>query len=132
MGAPSKACLTHEEDSIVYCGPSIGTSEGSVRLLSAEGAPSLSGHGLVEIFVKEEWSPVCGISQGAQSLLCKALGFAGADSSGGGADVARSSRTPSVGDLDCRGSEASVLDCSFDAGDDVYCAPSEASMVHCA
>merc|ERR1712087_201004 len=119
---------SHDRDSIVFCGSSSGTSEGSVRLLSGEGAPSLSGEGIAEIFVHGEWSPVCGISPGAQSLLCKALGFAGADSSGGSVWAA-GSRVPSVGSLECKGSEASVLECHFDAKDDVYCAASEASAI---
>lgn len=129
--APSGACLAHEADSIVYCGSSsTGTGEGSVRLLSADGAPSLTGQGALEIFVNEEWSPVCGISPGAQSLACKALGFAGADSSAGSMEVA-GGRIPGVGKLDCKGSETSLLDCSFEAGDDVYCAPAEASTISC-
>ena len=130
---PSEACLTHEADSIVYCGSSsTGFSEGSVRLLSAEGAPSLTGQGALEMLVNEEWSPVCGISPGAQSLACKALGFAGAaDSSAGSMEIAGGSHIPRVGKLDCKGSETSLLDCSFEAGDDVYCAPAEASTISC-
>merc|ERR1712012_858448 len=128
--APSTECQTHERDSIVYCGSSdVTTPVGSVRLLSADGAPSLTQDGLVEIFVNGEWSPVCGISPGAETLVCKALGFAGvAVSKGSAPTVGRSLRAPRLGDLRCKGSEASVLDCSFDAGDDVYCAPSEASV----
>jgi len=34
--------------------------------------------------------------------------------------------------LECQGSETSVLECSFDAGTDVYCAASEAAVLHCA
>ena len=128
--APSDGCLSHEADSIVFCGSSAGTSEGSVRLLSAEGAPSLTGQGALEVFLNEAWSPVCGISPGAQALACKALGFAGADSSGGSVGAA-GSRIPRVGSLECGGSEASLLDCSFEANDDVYCAASEASTISC-
>merc|ERR1719350_973851 len=131
--APSTECLTHARDSIVYCGSSgAGAPRGSVRLLSADGAPSLSQEGLVEIFVNGEWSPVCGISQGAESVVCKALGFAGAGvSSEAAPQVGPSVRVPRLGDLRCSGSETSVLDCSFEAGDDVYCAASEASSIRC-
>merc|ERR1739844_784938 len=123
-GAPSTECLTHERDSIVYCGSSDVTPVGSVRLLSADGAPSLSQDGLVEIFVNGEWSPVCGISPGAETLVCKALGFAGAAISKEAAPkVGRSVRAPRLGDLRCKGSETSILDCSFEAEVDVYCAP---------
>lgn len=131
---PSDGCLTHDQDSIVHCGPSSASPvEGSVRLLSSDGAPSLSGHGLVEVFVQDAWSPVCGISSGAQALLCKVLGFSGAGSSSRVAnDVAHSLPSPRMGSLDCNGSEVNVLGCSFEAEDDVYCAPSEASMISCA
>ena len=128
---PSQACSSHEKDSILYCGPSAGFSEGSVRLLSVDGAPSLTGQGIVEVFMKGEWSRVCGLSAGAQTLACKALGFAGAVASEGNADAVRDTQAPRVGGLDCKGSEASLLDCSFEFGEDVYCAPSESSMVHC-
>merc|ERR1712117_406555 len=96
---------------------------------SVDGAPSLSGDGFVELFLDGAWSPVCGISSGAASVLCKAAGFAGTAS---GTETARSTKIPRVGDLSCSGSEASVLDCTSERGDDVYCAASEASLVHCA
>merc|ERR1739844_408832 len=107
----------------------MGTAEGSVRLLSADGAPSLSGDGIAEVFLGGAWSPVCGISAGAASVLCKTAGFAGTAS---GTETARSTKSPRVGDLSCSGSEATVLDCTSLRGEDVYCASSEASLVHCA
>merc|ERR1711956_24057 len=126
---PSGAGPGHGEDVVVYCGSSASTvREGSVRLLSVDGTPSLSGEGIAEVFLHEAWSPVCGISAGAASVLCKALGFAGMVT---GAETARSTKTPGVGDLSCSGSEASVLECSFESGQDVYCAPYEASLIHC-
>ena len=123
--------VAHDQDSVVYCGSSsTGIAEGSVRLLSSEGAPSLSAFGLLEIFLSGSWSPVCGVSSGAESLVCKALGFAGTAS--GEVEAGRSSSAPRIGGLTCSGTESSVLDCSFESGDDVYCAPSEASAIHCA
>ena len=124
--------VTHDQDSILFCGTaSDGPAEGSVRLLSQDRAPSLSSSGIVEIYLGGRWSPVCGISTGAESLVCKELGFAGA-AAGTGQEKTRSLSSPSVGGLTCSGAEASVLDCSYDVGDDVYCAPSEASLVSCA
>jgi len=127
---PSGAGLSHGEDSVVYCGSvASSTAEGSVRLLSADGAPSLSGDGIAEVFLDGAWSPVCGMSSGAASVLCKAAGFAGTAS---GTETARSMKSLRVGDLRCSGSEATVLDCTSLRGEDVYCASSEASLVHCA
>ena len=86
----------------------------------------------MEIFTNGGWSPVCGISHGAVSVVCKALGFAGAGASSEAApQVGPGLHVPRLGDLRCSGSETSVLDCSFEAGDDVYCAASEASSIRC-
>merc|ERR1711994_465533 len=125
----SGAGRSHEVASVVYCGSSgASTAEGSVRLLSTDGAPSLTGDGVVEVFLNNAWSSVCGANSGAASLLCRSLGFTGVASE---ADSARSTRAPRIGGLSCSGSESSVLDCSFDHGDEVYCAASEASLIHC-
>merc|ERR1712117_300198 len=122
------ADLGHEKDSVIFCGPSAATPEGSVRLLSVDGAPSLSGDGIAEVFQHDAWSPVCDISAGAAVVLCKALGFVGVATE---AEQGRSVKFPGIGNLICLGSEASVLECNFESGEDVYCAPSEAAFIHC-
>ena len=128
--APSATCLAHELDSVVYCGSvESRTQEGSVRLLSTDGAPSLSASGIVEIFSGGRWSSVCGLNAGAAAVLCKAMGFAGAST--GAVTTARSTEVPMVGSLRCSGSEASPLACNFDAGEDVYCAATEAASLQC-
>ena len=127
--SPSTACRSHEHDSIIFCGSSAtpAVEAGDLRLLSEDGAPSLSGSGIVEIFSDGEWSSVCGLNSGAASVICKNLGFASA----GTTTVGRSSSAPQVGALACKGSEASVLGCSFSQGEDVYCARAEAAVVQC-
>merc|ERR1712113_1315190 len=128
---PSAA--THEQDSILFCGSSSdGPADGSVRLLRNNGAPSLSSNGFVEIYLNKQWSSVCGLSSGAESLVCRGVGFAGAATERQPQDEAWSLSTPNVGDLTCSGGEESVLGCSFESGDDVYCAPAEASFISCA
>jgi len=128
--APSATCLVHDLDSVVYCGTAGGyTREGSVRLLSADGSPSLSASGIVEIFSAGSWSSVCGLNAGAAAVLCKSLGFAGA--SADAVTTAQSTKAPMVGGLRCSGSEASPLACSFEAGGDVYCAANEAASIQC-
>ena len=127
--SPSTACQSHERDSIIFCGSSATPAVGgeAIRLLSEDGAPSLSGSGIVEIFSDSEWSSVCGLNSGAASVICQNLGFASA----GTTTVGRSSSAPQVGALSCKGSEASVLGCSFSQGEDVYCARAEAAVVLC-
>ena len=127
--APGSACTSHELDSVVYCssGPSI--VEGSARLLSDDGAPSLDGNGLPEVYVAGAWSPLCNINAAAASVLCKSMGFSGRGTVTG---VGRARSPPNVGSLECQGNEASVMSCFFEVGGDVYCALSEASAVSCA
>merc|ERR1711860_448775 len=129
---PDATCAQHEHDSVVYCGAAAHILDGSVRLLSAEGAPSLSGKGVPVIYTQGQWSPVCGLTPGAVAVICKGLGFPGAaaavvESVPAGHSFSR----PNIGNLDCRGSESNVMDCSFEVGADVYCAASEAAVVNC-
>jgi len=131
--AADATCSEHAFDSVVYCGTS-GTARqegGLVRLLSSDGAPSLTGVGLLEVNVDGAWSPVCGLSPGATSVACKMMGFAGAASSGDMLLPVTTSKMPQVGNMDCAGSESNLLDCSYEAGTDVFCAPSEATVVQC-
>ena len=133
--APGQACLGHTLDSVVFCGEASrsSTPEGAVRLLSSEGAPSLTGAGVLEIYIGSAWSPVCGITPGAAAVACKLMGFTSTAATPGGVLLAGSvAREPRVGDLDCGGSESSILGCSFQEGDDVFCAPAEAAVVQCA
>lgn len=132
--APGPACLAHDADVLVYCGrdADAGALEGSARLLSEDGAPSLTGAGILEVFAAGAWSTVCGVSTGAASVACKAMGFSGAAAAGPAAEKGRGRSAPALGELTCSGSEASVLECSFQLGEDVYCAATEASVVRCA
>lgn len=130
---PDTACAAHEMDSIVFCGKTNAASmEGTARLLSSDGAPSLSGTGLLQIYVGGEWSPVCGVAPGAASLACKAMGFTGASVSEAVVQSKTNTKTPLLGSLSCSGAETSIMDCSFERGDDVYCAPAEAAVLSCA
>lgn len=131
---PDQACFEHRLDSVVFCGDANHsvTPEGAVRLLSKDGAPSISGAGVLEVHVGGVWSPICGITPGAAAVACKLMGFTGAATAGGVSLAGHAAKEPRVGDLDCGGSESSILDCSFQAGDDVFCAAAEATAVHCA
>lgn len=118
-------------DSVVYCGETTAEDPlGSARLVAADGAPSLSGKGMLELFAAGGWSPVCGVTPGAAQVACKAMGYAGASASATEA-APWNMKTPSVGALSCSGTEESLVDCSFEEGDDVFCAPVEAAVLQC-
>ena len=134
--APDEGCLGHAEDTIVYCSKTDGSlPDGAARLLAADGSPSMDGKGRPEIYMSGAWLPICnsGVSTGAASVICKSMGYTGAvgaatkcagDSCG---NVA-----PGLNEVACTGAEATVLKCPHEAGDDVFCAPSESIVVTCA
>ncbi len=133
---PDDACAGHEQDTIVYCAASAraDTSEGAVRLIAADGSPALDGKGRPEIFMESVWTPVCssGASSGAAGVLCKSMGFSGASGSSKCSGLGCGDAAPGLGELACSGSESGPLACPHEAGDDVFCAPSESLVVTCA
>jgi len=133
---PDEACLSHSQDTIVYCATSqgAGTPQGAVRLLAADGSPSISGAGRPEVFVDGAWLPICstGASAGAANVICKSMGFSGAGGSSKCSGHDCGSTEPGIGELACSGTELGPLACPHEAGDDVFCAPSESLVVTCA
>lgn len=132
---PDDACLSHGQDAIVYCASSqnAGAAQGAVRLLAADGSPSVTGAGRPEIYVENSWVPICGVgaSAGAANVICKSMGFSGAGSSSkcSGSDCGKTA--PAISELACSGTELGPLACPHEAGDDVFCAPSESLVVAC-
>merc|ERR1712226_12029 len=75
---PGSNCASHAQDAIVFCSSGApGPSEGSLRLISADGAPGASGR--LEVLLSGEWAPVCteGFTAGSASVACKSMGFSG-------------------------------------------------------
>lgn len=134
--APDDSCAGHAQDTIVYCSTAAGTDalEGAVRLIASDGSPSIDGKGRPEIFTGGAWTPVCssGASIGAAGVLCKSMGFSGASGSSKCSDLGCGDVAPGVGELACSGSESGPLACPHEAGDDVFCAPSESLVISCA
>jgi hypothetical protein len=130
-----EACADHTQDIIAYCGSSThsATSQGAVRLIAADGSPATDGKGRPEIFREGGWTPVCssGANAGAAGVLCKAMGFSGASESSKCIGSGCGAKSPGLGELACSGTEKSVLACPHEAGDDVFCAPSESLVVTC-
>ena len=124
-------CAGHGNDAIVYCGAhgSGNPKDGALRLLAADGSPSVSGEGRLEMFRSGAWAPVCssGFTDGAESVSCKSMGFAGVRASGVRPTCtsfgACGTTPPQTSELSCTGRESDILDCSFEDGDDVFCAP---------
>ena len=134
--APDEACLSHAGDAVVYCS-SAGASvpQGAVRLISSDGSPSINGAGRPEVYVNGAWRPICssGISSGASAVICKSMGFSGAVGAAAKCSTpdACGDAAPGVSELACSGQESGVLTCPHEAGDDVFCAPSESVVVSC-
>lgn len=136
--------MGHAYDSVVYCalkedGDEL-PQEGALRLLSADGSPSLDGKGRPEVFLEGAWAPICksGLGPGSDAVICKSMGFSGVGASAATTcssfegsnhcgDVA-----PVLSDLACSGAESAVLSCPHQAGEDVFCAPSESLVLACA
>merc|ERR1711924_327452 len=81
---PDGACAGHAQDTVVYCtkvGKGGSPSEGAVRLIAADGSPSIDGKGRPEIFMESTWVPICssGASSGTAAVICKSMGFSGAN-----------------------------------------------------
>jgi len=134
--APDDACMGHAYDTVVYCTASdrAGAPQGAVRLIAADGSPSIDGRGRPEILMESAWVPICssGISSGAAAVICKSMGFSGAAGSTKCTGNGCGTVAPGVSELACSGAEPEPLQCPHEAGDDVFCAPSESIVVTCA
>jgi len=144
FSSPETICLGHAHDSVVFCGregSATGFQEGSVRLLSFDGAPSIDGVGRLEMFHAGAWGPICtsGFTVGAANVACKAMGFTGAHSAAGVAHCGDFSDknycgtlAPQVSEMACSGHEATLTACPYEDFDDVFCAAEESVLLRCA
>ena len=133
----SVALCAHEASALDPAGPvSVTVDLGGQRKVSAVDIhwEFPAGSGRPEIFADGAWSPVCssGASSGAAGVLCKSMGFSGATGSSKCSGLACGGVAPGLGALACSGSESGPLACPHEAGDDVFCAPSESLVVTCA
>ena len=81
---PDSTCSDHSLDSVVYCGTtgkSGNIEDGTLRIMSHDGSPSIDGEGRLEMFKAGSWAPICSITAGAEMVACKSMGFAGVKSS---------------------------------------------------
>merc|ERR1712241_780809 len=79
------SCSDHSLDTVLYCGTDGGKAgnikEGALRIMSFDGSPSIDGEGRLDMFKAGSWAPVCSLSDGAEMVACKSMGFAGVKSS---------------------------------------------------
>ena len=137
--APDASCSNHEHDAIVFCGEDEASlQDGLLRLIARDGSPSITGEGRLEMFRAGSWAPVCrnGFAPGGVGVACAQMGFSGASSEATSRCAidgpgACGGTPPYVSKLSCSGHEATVLECAFEEGDDVFCAPEEAVMIKC-
>ena len=137
---PDGDCLDHFRDSVIQChADPTAAAEGKVRLVDAEGHPTQSGFGRLELLLHDKWSPVCrvGFGIGSASVACKDLGFAAVDVN----PVLPCTQTNQTRGLCgatlpqmqllCDGSESDVSKCAQRLGEEVSCAPAENVVLHC-
>jgi hypothetical protein len=131
---PESDCSSHAQDAVVFCSSGqVLPSEGSLRLLAADGAPASTGR--LEVFYRGSWGSVCSAGFSAEQVACKQMGFTSSKkwvSTCAAAGVGFcGSEPPRVGLLACTGNEQSVFACSYEEGDDVFCAANEAVVLAC-
>merc|ERR1712150_224517 len=75
------------------------------------------------------------MGDGAEMVSCKSMGFSGAKTSGLRPSCssmgACGTTPPQTSEVSCSGRESDILDCPFEEGDDVFCAPEESVIVRC-
>merc|ERR1711972_161017 len=115
----------------------MGIAEPLENLATSRTAPC--GECRLEMFKAGNWAPICSITAGAEMVACKSMGFAGVKSSSVKSSCGSFKGTnycgsvpPYVSKLACAGQETSIGLCSFEEGDDVFCAPEESVIVSCA
>lgn len=88
---------------------------------------------------KGSWGAVCsqGFNAASAAVACKQMGFtSNAASPASCASVNGVNYCPdtwpTLSGVACKGSEASLVDCVFDAGDEVFCAARESVLLTCA
>ncbi|KAM9801628.1 HHIP-like protein 1 [Neosynchiropus ocellatus] len=105
---------------------------GSVRLVSADG---LSDRGRVEIFIRGEWGTVCDdlFTSKAGTVVCRQLGFTTALAVMKRAALGEADSTVRIllDDVECEGSEGSLLECKRSKVGKHNCAHSEDVGVIC-
>jgi len=140
---PDAECASHLSDSVIFCSAKASrdyTPEGTLRLLDAVGAPSLTGVGRLEVY-QDGWASVCseGFTEGSEQVACKAMGYSSVArsmigegcGSVGGADLC-GGVAPALSKVACSGSESGLMECGHDGKESAFCASEDNVVLHCA
>lgn len=104
------------------------TENSLVRLVGGS-----SNSGRVEVYYRGEWGTVCDDSWGINDakVVCRMLGFSGAISSPGSARFGEGTGRIWLDEVNCRGTEASLWDCSKSPWGNENCGHNEDASVVC-
>lgn len=139
-------CVDHVDDVMVQClqfSSNQVIPDGTIRIVDANGSPSTSGVGRLQMFYHGTFGSVCseGWIKEAEHIACLELGYKGLKGAGfshhGCSDVAGENlcgpdteRINAV-EVQCKGSERNVRDCPHQTQDDIYCSHEEDIVIGC-
>ena len=139
--ASDESCSGHEMDAVVSCTVATRTgvyADGTLRLVSHDGSPSINGAGRLDMFRAGVWGSVCseGFTPGSAAVACKQMGFTSGQLLAGATRCIGNGKyfcatPPHVAGVSCSGSELEITSCPFEQGEDVFCSASEAVILDC-
>lgn len=139
--AADQGCSSHEKDAVAFCSMDTASgvyADGTLRLVSYDGAPSIDGTGRLDMFRAGVWGSVCveGFTQGSAAVACKQMGFTAGELHAEASGCKTQQHLfcavpPHVSDLSCTGREPDIVSCPFEDGEDVFCAASESVVLQC-
>jgi len=139
--AADESCTSHDMDAVVFCTVATRTgvyADGTLRLMSHDGSPSIDGAGRLDMFRAGVWGSVCseGFMPGSAAVACKQMGFnSGQQLAGTTRCIANGkyfcANAPHVAEVSCSGRELEITSCPFEQGEDVFCAANEGVILDC-
>jgi len=140
--AADESCSSHDMDAVVFCTVTTRTgvyADGTLRLVSHDGSPSINGAGRLDMFRAGVWGSVCseGFTPGSAVVACKQMGFTSGQLLPGATRCVANGKyfcanPPHVAEVSCAGRELDITSCPFQEGEAVFCSAREAVILDCA